>query len=253
MTDVLSRFGRLDELIQIIYQGFDRFVVLSQVNESAWTIHLALKGPGGRWWRGTRSAQDILGIVGTGSTPQVLDTFAETLSETIVNGELAIDDWSPEKGTKIKLTLGPTSKNPVRVPLVELSSTEAAAYATALLSEIALQAQPRRCRLNPPIFSATTPRLPPSVRAPSPHIILDKKDVQDVPSLPAEALRKIQILEAELVQAKAQKAKSKSPPVNSGTSEQSAVVAQAPKGASLANPHKKARKYQALEFASDEE
>ncbi|KIO04496.1 hypothetical protein M404DRAFT_1000616, partial [Pisolithus tinctorius Marx 270] len=62
-VDVLSHFGRLDELIQIVYQGFDRFVVISQVIESAWTIHLGLKGPGGRWWRGATSAQDILGIV----------------------------------------------------------------------------------------------------------------------------------------------------------------------------------------------
>ncbi|KAG1716090.1 hypothetical protein ID866_1062 [Astraeus odoratus] len=62
-ADVLSHFGRLDELIQIIYQGFSRFIVLSQVNESAWTIHLALKGPEGRWWRGSWSAQDILHVV----------------------------------------------------------------------------------------------------------------------------------------------------------------------------------------------
>lgn len=61
--DVFSHFSRLDELIQIVYQGFDRFVVLSHVIESAWTIHLALKGPAGRWWRGSWSAQDILHIV----------------------------------------------------------------------------------------------------------------------------------------------------------------------------------------------
>lgn len=61
--DVFSHFGRLDELIRMVYQGFDRFVVLSHVNESAWTIHLALKGPAGRWWRGSWSAQDVLHIV----------------------------------------------------------------------------------------------------------------------------------------------------------------------------------------------
>ncbi|KAI6121334.1 hypothetical protein F5141DRAFT_1089470 [Pisolithus sp. B1] len=251
MMDVLSRFGRLDELIQMVYQGFDRFVVLSQVDESTWTIHLALKGPGGRWWRGARSSQDILGIIGTSVTPQALDILAERLSETFVNGELAIDDWSPEKDANIKLTLGPTSKTPVRVPLVELSPTEGAAYAAALLSEIALQAQPRRCRLNPPTFSASTTRLPPLARAPSPPKTLDRKEALNAPPLPAEAQRKIQVLEAELAEAKAQKAKSKSPPLNSGT--KSTAVTQAPKGASLANPHKKARKYQALEFASDEE
>ncbi|KAI6000759.1 hypothetical protein EDD15DRAFT_1793101 [Pisolithus albus] len=251
IMDVLSRFGRLDELIQMVYHGFDRFVVLSQVDESAWTIHLALKGPVGRWWRGARSSQDILGIIGTSATPQALDTLAEELSEAFVNGELAIDDWSPKKGVNMKLTLGPTSKNPVRVPLVELSPTEGAAYAAALLSEIALQAQLRRCRLNPPTFSATTPGLPPLARVPSPPKTLERKDALNVPPSPAEALQKIHALEAELAEAKTQKAKNKSPPLNSGP--KSTVVTHAPKGASLANPHKKARKYQALEFASDEE
>jgi hypothetical protein len=57
--DVLSHFGELDELIQVIYQGFDRFIVVSAVNESSWTVYVALKGPGGRWWRGSWSARDI--------------------------------------------------------------------------------------------------------------------------------------------------------------------------------------------------
>jgi hypothetical protein len=61
-TDVLSHFGVLDELIQVIYQGFDRFVLLSQVTESAWSIYLGLKGPEGRWWRGSWSTKHILNI-----------------------------------------------------------------------------------------------------------------------------------------------------------------------------------------------
>jgi hypothetical protein len=62
MSTVLSHFGGLDELIQVIYQGADRFVALSQVTESAWSIYLGLKGPEGRWWRGSWSAQHILKI-----------------------------------------------------------------------------------------------------------------------------------------------------------------------------------------------
>jgi len=61
--DVLSRFGGLDELIQVIYQGFDRFIVLSAVNESTWTVYVGLKGPEGRWWRGSWSARDITQFV----------------------------------------------------------------------------------------------------------------------------------------------------------------------------------------------
>ena len=36
-TDVLSHFTKLDALIQAVYQGFDQFVVLSHVEELAWT------------------------------------------------------------------------------------------------------------------------------------------------------------------------------------------------------------------------
>ncbi|KIM53652.1 hypothetical protein SCLCIDRAFT_31710 [Scleroderma citrinum Foug A] len=269
--DVFSHFGRLDELIRMVYQGFDRFVVLSHVNESAWTIHLALKGPAGRWWRGSWSAQDVLHIVGKNASSQVLDSFAQKLSETFVKGELSIGNWSPEKGTNLNLTLGPTSKKPLHIPLVELSPTEAAAYATALLSEIALQAQPRNCRLNPPIFPSVTALNSPRANtcAYDHHQIKKiselsvatvhsstKKDtkessVANVPLLPAEAQQKIQALEAELAQTKAQKAKSKSPPSESGS--KLPAASRTPKGNSLANPHKKARKYQALEFGSDDE
>lgn len=97
------------------------------------------------------------------------------------------------------------------------------------------------------------------------------KDTKEFPvsSLPDEAQQKIRALEAELAQTKAQKAKSKSPlPAELGTSErlflmlyvsvtslptEPPAVSRAPKGNSLANPHKKARKYQALEFGSDDE
>lgn len=59
MSTILSHFGGLDELIQVIYQGADRFVALSQVTESAWLVYLGLKGPEGRWWKGSWSAQHI--------------------------------------------------------------------------------------------------------------------------------------------------------------------------------------------------
>jgi hypothetical protein len=62
MSTVLLHFGVLDELIQVIYQGADRFVALSQITESAWSVYLGLKGPEGRWWRGSWSAQHIIKI-----------------------------------------------------------------------------------------------------------------------------------------------------------------------------------------------
>jgi hypothetical protein len=134
--DVLSHFGELDELIQVIYQGFDRFIVVSAVNESSWTVYVALKGPGGRWWRGSWSARDITQFIGSKSSSQILEGFAHNLSEAFVNGELCVGDWAPDEGAKINLTLGPTSKKPVHIPLVELSAKEAASHATSMLSAV---------------------------------------------------------------------------------------------------------------------
>ncbi|KIK98581.1 hypothetical protein PAXRUDRAFT_823752 [Paxillus rubicundulus Ve08.2h10] len=249
MVVSMSHFEGLDELIQLIYQGFDRFVVLSEINDSAWTVYLGLRGPEGRWWRGSWSTQDVTQLVGPKASSQALEGFADKLSKTFVNGELAIGDWTPDKGARINLTLGPASKRPLHIPLVELSPTEAASHATALLSEIALQAQSRNCHLNPPTLS--TPAVGPSRATSVAHVHSSTKRkaraaiTAPVTSADEEAQQKIKTLEAELAVAKA--AKSKSPEPKASTS------ARPPKGASLANPHKKARKYQPVEFESDDD
>ncbi|KAH0827321.1 hypothetical protein J3R83DRAFT_3947 [Lanmaoa asiatica] len=82
------------------------------------------------------------------------------------------------------------------------------------------------------------------------------------------AQRKIKTLETELARVKAtKKAKSKSPSSEAEPSRLRSLHTAAlpadlqtepsastrPKGASLANPHKKARKYQAVEFESDDD
>src|ERR1700722_13526392 len=94
-TDILQHFGCLDELIQVIYQGFYRFVVLSNVDEQNWTIHLGLMGPEGRWWRGVWDSDSV---VKSKLSPKLLDTFAERAAEAFINGELCVDDWRPDQG-----------------------------------------------------------------------------------------------------------------------------------------------------------
>ena len=59
-SDALSHFGVLDEIIQIIYEGVERFVLFSKVDYESWTIYLGLQGPEGRWWRGCWFEKDIL-------------------------------------------------------------------------------------------------------------------------------------------------------------------------------------------------
>lgn len=54
-----SHFAALDELVQLIYQGPLKFVVLSSVNDAGWTVHLGLTGISGRWWKGTWTEKDV--------------------------------------------------------------------------------------------------------------------------------------------------------------------------------------------------
>lgn len=55
-------FSALDELIQIIYQGAVKFVLLSRVDYNSWTVHLGLSGPEGRWWRGKWTDEKVKSI-----------------------------------------------------------------------------------------------------------------------------------------------------------------------------------------------
>lgn len=58
-SDVISHFSPLDELIQVVYQGSARFVILSSVDDANWTVHVGLTGEEGRWWRGRWTDKDV--------------------------------------------------------------------------------------------------------------------------------------------------------------------------------------------------
>lgn len=64
-------FSALDELIQIVYQGSAKFVLMSRVDHTSWTVHLGLSGPEGRWWRGKWADEDVKAI-----TVSLLPTLA---------------------------------------------------------------------------------------------------------------------------------------------------------------------------------
>ena len=55
-------FSALDEMIQIVYQGSAKFVLMSRVDYTSWTVHLGLSGPEGRWWRGRWTDEDVKAI-----------------------------------------------------------------------------------------------------------------------------------------------------------------------------------------------
>ena len=73
--DMISHFGALDELIQLIYQGANKFVLLSAVDSVHWKVHLGLTNSG-RWWSGRWSEKDIFKFLvrlGTLSSASISD------------------------------------------------------------------------------------------------------------------------------------------------------------------------------------
>jgi hypothetical protein len=55
----------LDDLVHLIYQSLNRFVLVSTVSDECWVINLGLRAgaiPGSRakWWRARLSESDLL-------------------------------------------------------------------------------------------------------------------------------------------------------------------------------------------------
>ncbi|KAJ8462872.1 hypothetical protein ONZ51_g10625 [Trametes cubensis] len=277
-SDALSHFTPLDELIQVIYQGSGRFVIISSVDESSWTTHVGLTGEEGRWWQGRWTEKDVREVIGSKVSGFLLDSFVEKLSDTFVKGEISIGNWASEKGAPIQLMFGTNAKTPIQMQLVELSPQDAAAFATKVF--IALQAQSRKCRLHAssydtaaiPAFAASSSANFPSRRSPgssyarphSPGQAKGKGKTSDANSVSEsrskrkaeEANDEIQALKAELEKVKRQQNAimtdpSKLLPV--AKTKPSQAAATKTRGVSLANPTKKARKYKPIEFASDDD
>ncbi|KAI0695951.1 hypothetical protein C8T65DRAFT_664414 [Cerioporus squamosus] len=289
-SDVISHFSPLDELVRVIYQGSARFVIISSVDDASWTVRVGLTGDEGRWWRGRWTDKEVKKQFGSGVSSFLLESAVEKMADAFVKGQVTIGDWSPSRGADIELVLGTSAKTPIRVPLVELDPADAAAFATKVFTEIALQAESRSCRLHPtttayepskveaPAAAGTSSsRKTASRRTPSPepaprtkhsssHKTKDRgKEKEREDTQPAreserykrkaeEAEEEIEALRAELKKAKREQNAIMTEPSKLLPLQKSRIGAVArPKGASLANPAKKARKYQALEFADDDE
>lgn len=179
------------------------------------------------------------------------------------------------------------------MPLTEIAPEEAASFAAKVFTQIALQAQSRQCRLypssyEPPATSTKTARsTPPSSR---PSASSSKAGAMEEIEHPKaaeaprsrrtdqaetdsrkpdtgfnhkrghspEAQREIRKLKAQLSCTETQLLESGQPKPDTSKLQSIAKSSRAPAGqprigASLANPTKKRRKYQALEFGSDED
>ncbi|KAI5121976.1 hypothetical protein M0805_002046 [Coniferiporia weirii] len=154
-------FGPVDDLVQVVYQGSQRFVLLSRVDfearEPCWTVHLGLTDVG-RWWRGRWVEKDVYGFVGANVSAALLDNLADKIARTLVAGELFIGGWTSRTETvELKIVFGPAGKFPLSIPLTELSASDAVVFTTNELFSLSLNAQQRKCRLNPPAFLPPPP------------------------------------------------------------------------------------------------
>jgi len=230
---VFDCFAPLNDIIQVIYHSTSCFVLISTVGRASWTVELGLVGEGGRWWRGSWSETDVYRLAGSNVSEKALEKFSTRLTNWIIAGELAIEDWSAEKGAEIKLNIDPAGTAPVVVPLVELSDGEGSVRAITILKRVALQAQTRQCRINGPV---TLSAISEPSKPPKPTSSKQDKDLQ-------KAQERIKRLETEVNQAK-QAAVEK-------TTTSPSTVPRPPPGASRGNPTRQKRKIVEAEFESD--
>lgn len=124
-SDTISHFTPLDELIQVIYQGSSRFVIISSVDDAAWTVHVGLTGDDGRWWQGRWTEKDVREVIvrspalrfipkrsksALDASPQgsklsgfLVDSFVEKLADTFTKGELSIGGWSSDRTAPLQV------------------------------------------------------------------------------------------------------------------------------------------------------
>ncbi|KAJ3834049.1 hypothetical protein F5878DRAFT_376790 [Lentinula raphanica] len=250
MSSSLSQFSCLDDVIQVIYHLNRRLFLLSKVQDDNWLLHIGLLGDS-RWWRGKWDEDDVLAAA---ESEDERVKLSERLLEFIVQGELFLSGWTKES-TTFKLILGPSSEKPTHVQLSEISTDEAASYATEVFCSIAREAQSRRCQLHGsssyPVGISTT-YLDDSPASSSSKPIANRGSETSSKKREETKSKRVSEQPAPSKKRKERKEEAKSPDPDTKTT--TAKIAPKPmKGASLANPTKKARKYQAVQFDSDED
>ncbi|RXW21319.1 hypothetical protein EST38_g4531 [Candolleomyces aberdarensis] len=255
MTDAKST---QNILANVIYQSIYKFVVLSSVTDDKWTVYMGLSDSEGRWWKGSWEDHDVHAILGSKASDKLIEEFADQLAKLFVEGELYISNWSTAPGTQIKLTLGPGAKRPMHISLEELSPSQAAEFATGIFLDIALQAKSRKCRLHGSSISfqsSSTSSVPLRAQEAKPTLQTCVSDSSKKPEPPIASSSRATSKAATAARTVETEPKA-DPAKKRATAPEKPAAPPAPrpqKGASLANPNKKARKYKAIEFESDSE
>ncbi|KAJ3922857.1 hypothetical protein F5877DRAFT_32708 [Lentinula edodes] len=265
MSSPLAHFSSLDDVIQVIYHLNRQLFLLSKVQNDEWVLHIGLLGSDSRWWRGKWDEEDVLAVAGSKSSSDDLLEMSEKLLEYIVQGELFLSGWSKESTsfkarpfTSFTLILGPSSEKPSHFQLNEISAEDAACYAAEVFCSIARDAQARKCQLYGSSFA---------VAADVSTTHLNSKTVHNFSSVALPFVETVVPSSSESFAnsglgtsiKKREEPKSKrvaEQPAPSKRRKEQKEETQSPDpeaSASLANPTKKARKYQAVQFDSDED
>ncbi|KAJ4483701.1 hypothetical protein J3R30DRAFT_1819790 [Lentinula aciculospora] len=251
MSSPLTHFSCLDDVIQVIYHLNRQLFLLSKLQDNAWVLHIGLLGPDSRWWRGTWDEHDIFAATGSKASSDDYLEMSERLLEYIKQGELYLSGWSKES-SNFNLILGPSSEKPSHFQFNEISAEDAASYAAEVFCSIARDAQSRKCQLYgssiavPVDISTYFKETPASTSSK----VLSRRTVGASSDKREEPISK-KVVEQPVP---SKKRKERKEETQSPEAKTKAKAAPNPiKGASLANPTKKARKYQAVQFDSDED
>ncbi|KAJ3867959.1 MAG: hypothetical protein NXY57DRAFT_958662 [Lentinula lateritia] len=251
MSSPLAHFSSLDDVIQVIYHLNRQLFLLSKVQNDEWVLHIGLLGSDSRWWRGKWDEEDVLAVAGSKSSSDDLLEMSEKLLEYIVQGELFLSGWSKES-TSFKARPF-TSFDGCR--LYFAFTDDAACYAAEVFCSIARDAQARKCQLYGSSFSVAadvaTTHLNKTVVPSSSESFANSGLGTSIKKREEPKSKRVAEQPAPSKKRKEQKEETQSPDPEA---KNKAKGAPKPiKGASLANPTKKARKYQAVQFDSDED
>jgi len=214
----------LQDLIRVIVdpKSDSRFVVLSKATRLSWTIQLGLISEDIRWWGATWKDIEVKKMA-----------TVDSIKDAFVQGDLQIEKWDEDvPGNPLQITLCASSNNPISLSLNELGSVESSSKAMQVLYEIATHAQKGGCTFKPGEDTL-------ALREREAQLERQVKSHEQIISNLRAQLQKLQTT--------AESSRTSSPPPPN-RAQVTVTLPKSTKGRSLANPTKKVRRVEELEW-----
>ncbi|KAF9512159.1 hypothetical protein BS47DRAFT_1097858 [Hydnum rufescens UP504] len=127
----------LHGLIQVIYQGDSRFILVSREDLIGWTLDLGLVGSARRkWWRSVKQLDEVKELI-------------DYIISGIAGGQLYIKGWKGDEIEELELAIYPASDNPLSFSLNAYTTGESEKLAEEILFEIGSQLRHHGSRFIP--------------------------------------------------------------------------------------------------------